>query len=251
MLVRLVLFCFLFAGVWSARVQADTLIVGLADADYPPFYYATDRGFEGAAVEIAEDLARATGHELTYKRYPWRRVQHNLNAGVVDMVILYFRTAEREQDVIYTDSPHLKERSSLFVPVHLDIQFNGELGSVSQYPFYGVRGYFYGDAYQQATFLDKFEVSNEPELIKKVANPRLNLVGIGNKPALEFYARKLGFEGQIRFLTPDLYEGDNYLAFSRTRKDARQLARAFSEQLSVYKKSKRYYQVLEKYGIRP
>lgn len=244
---------FLMIGLclFASIARTETLTVGLADADYPPFYYQDEGSFKGAAIEIAEELASSLGYKLIYRRYPWKRVQHNLRTGAVDMVLLLFKTEKRAQYVVYTDIPYLKERSSLFVPVHLEVTFNGELGSVSQYPFYGIRGYYYGPVYHQATFLDKFDVSNEPELIRKVANPKLNLIGIGNKAAIEYYARQLGMASGIRFLQPDLYEGDNYIAFSKVRVDAHKLAQRFSESLRVYVQGPEYATVLARYGLRP
>ena len=110
MLARLLLTLLL-----SASACADELTVGLVSYDYPPFYYQQDDQLTGAAIEIAEALAQQLGHTLEYQRMPFARVQRELASGGLDMVVLFFRTPEREQYAVYVDEPHLAEASYLLV----------------------------------------------------------------------------------------------------------------------------------------
>lgn len=242
---------FLALSIFTVVTHAETLKVGLSDADYPPYYYVGKQGLEGAAVEIGEYLAKSLGYQLEYQRYPWKRVQHNLKLGVVDMVLLYFKTAERGKDVIYTDSPHLIEKAVLFGPDHLDIEFSGDLSSISQYEFYGIRGYYYGEQYKNASYLSKHEVRDEPELIRWIASDKRSFLGIGNPAAIEFYANKIGISDKIRFYQPALYEGENYFAFSRARTDAQQIADRFTQAFISFKQTSKYKEILQRYQISP
>jgi len=243
--------CVLFCFFSQQSLQAETLRVGLSSADYPPYYFEGLEGMEGAAIEIAEDLANQLGYNLEYHRYPWKRVQHNLKTGAVDMVLLYFKTDERAKDVIYTRTSHLIERSSLVIPIHLDIQFDGDLDALKQFEFYGVRGYFYGDQYEHAEYLSKHYVSDEIELVRWIATERRNFIGVGNKPTLEFYANKLGLLDKIKFVEPVVDEGKNYFAFSKMLTDAENIAIRFSNEFDNYKKTGRYKEILNQYKIGP
>lgn len=251
MIKRVVLaLCVLFLTSVGS-LSAQTLKVGLSDADYPPFYFVSDNELQGAAVEIAEHLAHELGFSLEYHRYPWKRVQHNLKTGEIDMVLLYFKTEERGRDVFYTDEPHLIERAALFGPSHLKLSFDGDLTALKQYEFYGIRGYYYGEQYARADFLAKYEVKNEPALIRWVSSSQRDFIGIGNPPAIEFYAKNLGLSEKIHFYTPALYEGKNYFAFSKARADSEQIAKHFTQQLLRYKQTEGYKKVLKHYQIKP
>lgn len=244
-LLSLLLFCSL-----STSALAQTLTVGLSLADYPPYYFVGDKGLEGAAVDIAEDIAKDLGYNLSYKRYPWKRVQRNLQTGSVDMVLVYFKTPERAKDVVYTDQPHLSEKASLFVSTDMNVSFDGDLSSLVGYQFFGVRGYFYGDQYAYVVPDDKRgEVSDEPELVRRIANPHFKLIGVGNQPAIEFYAEQQGVGGKLKFLTPAIFEGYNYFAFSKARAEAETLAGSFSAALTDYMKTSRYQAILDQYGL--
>lgn len=233
-----------------ATLQAnETLTVGLSTADYPPYYFVGDKGLKGAAVNIAEDIAAELNYKLVYKRYPWKRVQRNLHTGDVDLVLVYFKTSERAKDVVYTDRPHLSETASLFISSNMKISFNGNLETLNHHHFFGVRGYFYGERYASIPERNRGSVSDESELVRRIANPNFEMIGIGNKPTIEFYARQQGLESKIKFLTPAIFEGYNYFAFSRMRSDADLLALRFSKALDRYMKTKRYRAILNEYGL--
>lgn len=245
--MRYLLALFIFL---SSSVMAQTLHVGLSTADYPPYYFVgKGNKLEGAAVAIAEDLADQLGYSLQYQRYPWKRVQQNLKTGQVDMVLVYFKTPERAPDVVYTDQPHVSEKASLFVSSKVAISFDGALDNLKGVQFFGVRGYFYGDQYAALPESKKGEVSDESELVRRIANPNLELIGVGNQPAIEFYARQQGLSGKLKFLTPAIFEGYNYFAFSRARPDAEMIAQQFSDALKSYMKTDRYRSVLQQYGL--
>lgn len=233
----------------STSLMAQTLTVGLSMADYPPYYFSGPKGLEGAAVSIAEEVAQELGITLEYKRHPWKRVQRNLQTGDVDMVLVYFKTPERAKDVVYAHQPHVSEKASLFVSVDMNVPFDGDLNALGGYTFFGVRGYFYGDRYAAIPEDRRGEVSDEVELVRRIAKPKFDLIGVGNRPAIEFYARQQGLEPKLKFLSPAIFEGYNYFAFSRARPDAEQIAQRFSKVLDRYMKTERYRAVLKKYGL--
>ncbi len=246
---NLMRFCVLWCCAWAWPVaQADSLKVGLGELDYPPFYFTENEELKGAAIEIAEALAEHANHQLHYHRVPWSRLQKMLKLGQIDMVILYFKTEERAQDVIYTRSPHLYENSYLVVPTELDVHYSGDLRDLDQYNFFNVRGYSHGAEYDNADYLIKEDVNNETELLLRVASGR-NFIGVGNKPALQLYAEKVGVADKIHFLLPPIDHGANFMAFSRKNANAAVLAEQFSEAFDDFKSSEDYKAILRRYGF--
>ncbi len=189
-------------------MQAKELRVGLAELDYPPFYFEKEGKFSGAALEIAQTLATKLDHKLVYSRFPWKRLQAYLNTGKIDMVILYFKTPEREKDAIYTDIPHIYESSDLFVVEGTNYPYKGALDDLLPYKFGGIRGYSYGNEYDNSSRLLKQEVSNEELLIRILIHGRVD-IAVGNKPAIIMHAEKLWLRDKIRFLKQPIDFGGN------------------------------------------
>ncbi|MDX1452218.1 MAG: transporter substrate-binding domain-containing protein [Oleiphilaceae bacterium] len=229
-------------------VQSQTLKVGLGALDYPPFYYVENGALQGAAIDIAEAVSRRAGYELRYERVPWKRLQNMLKVGSLDMVILYFKTPERAEDVIYTSAPHIYENSSVVIPKGLKTRFNGDILSLVDYDIFYVRGYSHGKVFDDSNLLKKHAVTDEAELLERITSGR-PFVGVGNKPALMLHAKREGVLQQIEFLHPPFDHGKNYMAFSKHRADARQLAERFSVAFSEYAKTSDYRHTLIKYGF--
>ena len=116
------------------------------------------------------------------------------------------------------------------------------------YRFGSIRGYFHGTEFNNAEYLSKHTVSNEEELIKMLVNGRFD-IGVGNKAVILRHAKNLGLMDKIRFLTPPINIGANYIAFSKARKDAQELADQFSSQLKVYLKTEEYRAIVQKYNL--
>ena len=236
----------------ATAAHSDALRVGMADLDYPPFYFHDGDRLTGAAYDIAEWLADYTGHQLSYEAMPFVRVQKHLQRGELDMVMVYFRTPEREQHVAYLDQPHLVESSYLVVSAAartLPDRFDGDFRALTDYRFLSVRGYFHGSHYEQALYLLKEDVNNEQEIIRRVlASPRF--IGVGNRAAIEFHAARSGVLQRLRFIEPAIDRGANYIAFSRRNPDHPRYVREFSEALKVLKASRDYRAILKKYAIR-
>ena len=231
-----------------SQAHAEELMVGLAELDYPPFYYAGDDAMTGASIEIAEALADIAGHQLTYKRVPWKRLQKELQSGSLDMVILYMRTEERERDVFYTKEPYIFEESYLFVGKDHELTEAQDLNQLSGYDFFYVRGYSHGQAFDSASYLHKTEVKDELELIKRISSDR-PFIGVGSKPAIIYHAQQSGLGEEIKFLQPVLHRGENFMAVSRQVKGGEKIAADFSTAFTEFSKSPVYAEILKRYGF--
>lgn len=228
--------------------RAWTIKVGISDLDYPPFYFEDAGGMRGAAYEIAAEVARQQGYRFEIERRPWKRIQAGLKTGEIEMMILYFKTPERADDVIYAEFPHIYEASALFVESSSSIAFTGDLGALRAYRFGSVRGYSHGEVYDHSTVLSKQEVNNEQQLIRVLVNGRVD-VAVCNPQAIRFYAKQMGMEERIRFLEPAVAVEPNYLAFSKARPNATKLAKAFSDGLREFMRTPRYRRILNEYEL--
>lgn len=242
----LLLSCFLWVGLSS--IQAKDLRVALSDVDYPPYYFIKGGEYYGASMEVAQHVAKQLGHQLTFERYPWARVIESLRRGDADMAIHLFNTSERAIHVIYTGVPHIFESSFFFVHKDQRVSFEGTLKSLSKYSIGVVRGYSHGDEFDEAKYLQKRFVVYEKQLLQLLQKKRID-IAVGNRPAILLQAQKLKIANQFLFLNPVIDDGPNYMAFSRTRKDAASLAAEFTEAIVEFKKTGEYQKILKKYNF--
>lgn len=226
-----------------------TIQVGLGELDYPPFYYKKDGKLIGAAIEISEKVAANLGYKLEYKRYPWKRVQHLLKAGKIEMMILYFKTPQREKFAYFTHTSHINESSYLFIQKGRKIAYRDKnLHALKNYKFGNVRGYSHGKIYDNADYLNKYKAKDESTLVKLVAKHRID-IGVGNKPALMLYAKQNHLENKIEFLSPPIDKGANYFAFSKAGKNSKKLVLEFDQEIRKFKQTQEYKNILTKYGF--
>lgn len=238
-----------FLTATIAFANDKTIQVGLGELDYPPFYYKKEGKLTGAAIEISEKVAANLGYSLKYKRYPWKRVQYLLKAGKIEMMILYFKTPEREKFAYFTKTSHINESSYLFIKKDRKIAYkNKNLQALKNYRFGNVKGYSHGKVYDNADYLNKYQAKNELSLVKLVAKNRID-IGVGNKPALMLYAKQSHLDDQIQFLSPPIDKGANYFAFSKAGKNSKELVLQFDQEIQRFKQTKEYKNILRKYGF--
>jgi len=234
--------------VWSMTSEAKELKVGIGVINYPPYYFEKDGVLQGAVLEITQHIANELGHTLVFEQLPWSRMQLHLRRGDIDLLVLYFKTPGREKYAIYTDTPHIYDTSSLFVKKDSAIHFNGNLASMKEYHFGNVRGYSHGAEYDTNNELNKQLAGEEKQLIRMLINDRVD-IAVGNKAVISFHAKEEGVLEQLSFLTPDIDTAPAYFAFSKAVVGSKEIAAQFTEQIKVLLPTKKYQQILAKYGL--
>lgn len=246
--ITLVCFSVLSSASPSTGIKRPILVVGLSETDYYPFYYEKEGQIVGAAAEIVTLLAQQLKYQLKYKRFPWKRVQHNLATGKIDMVLLYFKTPERAEHVYYVDDPHVYESSSLIVRAGEDIAFSGDINALSDYSFGNVNGYWHGESYSNHPSLNKRLFSTTEELLTGLKRGAVDII-VGNKPVMLEIAKKMGYANQFTFLEPKIDYAPDYIAFSKARPQAQERVKEFSKALAAFLKTPEYNKILRKYGF--
>ncbi|WP_175481904.1 substrate-binding periplasmic protein [Marinobacter zhejiangensis] len=236
----------LYAG---EPVAGQTLTAGLAEADYPPFYFRENDRLVGFSIEVLDEVAQSIGVDIRYQRLSWPRVLQALSDGSVDMVTTFSNTAERAPLVVYTGIPHAFERNHLFALTDADIRFDGDLETLSAYRIGAITGYSYGDAFDNASYLMVERVLDEPTLVRMVLGGRFD-VAVGNPFAVNLEAGNQDAAGRLRFLEPAVNSSPIYMAFSRRHPQALELAAAFTAAIYKFKETERYQSLLDKYRLR-
>ncbi len=244
---RFVALCSLLT-IWPFSGQTKELKVGVGLLNYPPYYFEEEGAMKGAVLEVTQHIVDELGHTLVFEKLPWSRIQHHLRLGSIDMVVLSFKTPDREKYATFTDTPHIYDTSYLFIKKTSQIEFDGNLNNMRDYHFGNIRGYSHGIKYDEANQLNKQFASEEKQLIQMLLHNRID-VAIGNKAVITAHAKEEGVFEQLVFLNPPIDNTPAYFAFAKIKIGSNKLAHEFSEQVKALVKTEKYQQILDKYGL--
>ena len=236
----------------SCAASGTTLVAAVAEKDSPPFYYFDDQTsqWRGISVDVCERVAQQLGYKLEYRRYPFSRLLQHVGDGRADIACTLFNTSKRAPGVTFTSIPHAFETVSVFRRAGDEPLDSSDINWLREFQLGGIRAYYYGEALEDDTAFKKLRVNDEEQLIKVLLGGRVDYA-LGNKPAIELHAERLGVRNQIEFMEPPVFRGPIYIAISRQREDAHKLAADFSRAVQRFRDTDEYVYLLARYGIDP
>ena len=206
--VFLVLFMIFSINVYSAEKVKIIISTG-----YPPYYYFENDKPTGLCIEIVNSVFSRMDMEIEYLEYPWARCLQNMEDGMGDAILPIMINSERSEFMSYLPENILAyEENALFSKNTARITYSGNLHTLSPYNIGVVRGFSYGEDFDNATFLQKDTANDDEKLIKKLNAGRNELI-IGNSLVIKYQAKKLGLLDQIKELEPGISRDPLYLAF--------------------------------------
>jgi ABC-type amino acid transport substrate-binding protein len=203
---------------------------------------------EGISIDVLKYVAEYLDIDIKYERMPWPRVLKSLEHGHVDLVTTFFNTAERAPFVVYTGIPHTFESSVFVVPSKSEIVFDGNLNTIYPYRIGAIKGYSYGESFDNNEDLIVERVLDEPTLVRMIASGRY-AIAIGNGFAIDLEAQRQGVSDNIKMLSTPVDSSPIYMAFSRQHEDALELSSRFTDAIAVLKKTEEYQGMLQKYDM--
>lgn len=214
---------------------------------YPPFYFFTeDNRPAGICIDIIDRVTAAMGISVEYKSYPWKRMLQYGKDGSADAIMPLFRTADREQFLIFPQTALIDEDNSLFTAASSPYQYSGQLSDLTERKIAVVDGFSYGPEFDRTEFKNKNLVQTTEQLIQLVQSGRVDF-GIGNSKVISYTASQMGLARKLRFLTPPITEAPLFIGFSKQKID-QALVDRFNQQLHKFKSSPDYLQVIRSYS---
>jgi polar amino acid transport system substrate-binding protein len=205
--------------------------------------YLKPTGFE---ADITKEVPSSMGIHAVYKIYPWARCIEMVKSGSADALISIFKTSEREQFLWFPSSYNVLLEIGFFCLNNDHISFDGNLQKLKNYSI-GVRSSTsYGKYFDKAYYLKKSEVTYNTDIIRLVANKRVQL-GIGPIEGIKFLAARMDDTYKFTFLKPSVCKDPIYTAFSK-KKINRKFVEKFSKHLQAFKKTAKYKEILLKYA---
>ena len=214
------LVCFGFC-LLCAEITAQERII-IATPAIPPISYEKEGKLTGFGTEIVTEVFSRLGYLFDFKIYPGSRALSKLEEGAVDALFALSRTPEREQFIIYPETPVLTQSVSLFVLSDSSISFDGDLSKLSSYSIGIFKGARFCPRFDEAVRNNLFnrveEVSSYRNNILKLVSNRVDIIA-GSSLSIYSAAGELGYQDKIKELSPSLDAvSKSYVAFSRNGK---------------------------------
>jgi len=240
----------LYAEKNTVSTDQPILIVR-GDGEYPPYEMTRNGVLEGFHIEMIQKTAERLNIKTQIKSVPWKRALKMMENGEADAITYIGKTPEREKYVYFSDGNILSSVKMSFIILSENkakIPYSGKLEDLSQYTILTIRGFIYGEKFDNASYLTKYNVDSYRQIEKMLMMKRYQ-VAIVNVDDFTSSAMGTGSLNHFYFLSPNVSEINNYIGFSKSR-NRKDLAALFAAEMIRFKESDSYAQLLKKYKLK-
>ena len=210
----------LLTGLIQPSMAENTLHFCSA-AGIPPLSYADSGMAKGFFIDLLREISMRAGYDTEVKLYPVKRMESYLESGEVDGATALVQTEKREKYLIYSNTPVMVSRLTVFVR-------KGE-----EFPFKSVNdlkgkkiGFLLGyrtDSYELEKSIREGSVTVEEAVgydqnLKKLIKGRVDCI-LTTEQLTWYHANELGIAGQITALDPPLSSHSVFIAVSKNTKN--------------------------------
>lgn len=76
----------LYGCICAAEAKEASLVVGVMNADRPPYFWKDETGgYKGLFIDVLDELSKETGLHFSYKALPKARIRLHMVAGKIDV----------------------------------------------------------------------------------------------------------------------------------------------------------------------
>ncbi|WP_246841176.1 ABC transporter substrate-binding protein [Hahella sp. CCB-MM4] len=232
-------------------------VVTLATLDWEP-YVGQDMDSYGYVYELVTQAFARGGYKARTQFYPWARALDTTQRGKVDALFPEYYSASRLGDFAYSD-PFLGGPVGFYMRRDSGIEFSidprldqqSALMGLSQYKFGVVRGYLNTDAFDNADFLYKEEVTDDLTNLQRLYHNRVQLIFIDKFVAEYLINNHLPqYKKVLAFLDPPLEIKYLYVAFSKKVPDYEQKLNAFNRGLKDIQRDGTMEDIYSRHGFK-
>ncbi|MET0322269.1 MAG: transporter substrate-binding domain-containing protein [Duganella sp.] len=211
-LTKLFLFALLGAGAVQPAMARERVAVGASF--HHVFEQDADGQWRGLAVDVLRALAARAGDTVRFQLYPWPRAQAMVERGQADILIGPYKSAERLTRFAFLDLPFYRDRLVFYGRRQGPAAWNGDFRSLAGKGVAAVRGWHYGDRFDQARPLfDLSEVTQVDNGLQMLAVGRIDFLASNERNTTALIGQ-LHLGDRLTVLCPDIGIIDGYLAFA-------------------------------------
>lgn len=241
---RLVCFLAMLAFCLSPpAVQADSIFV--VSEPWPPYVFEQDGKAMGFDYETAKAVLESMGHTLHFRFYPWKRCLSMMRDGQADALLDVDINEERKAFMAYPSVPLSASETVLFFDKRRPFEFtsiNDLVGKTVSTQL----GYYYTKEFMDSDLFTKHPVRKVDNGFRMLLAGRVDLT-VANRNFGLYMAKRTGLLNKLGHTSTPLSGGMNYLAFSR-KGNHPDLAEEFATALTRFKSTRRYREILARYG---
>ena len=233
--------------VFGSSVYAHDRKILVVYTEWFPYTYEDNCNASGFEIDIIRAVMDRLDVDVEFKKYPWQRCLLSLKGGEADALVSMLHSGEREEYTWYAEDYISLSKVVLFKKKGHKIRYTGRLEELKPYSVGVIMGFTYGEAFDNAAFINKDNAVDSTILINKILHGR-NDVGAENQIVATATSFRMGVYKDIQFLEPPLFTKKLYVGFSKA-KGHKQLSHEFSQALSAFKKTIAYKKILGEYGL--
>ena len=230
----------------STTINAQTITA--AGDPWPPFL-DPDHPQQGVATELVKAAFASQGDELKLDFVPWQRALEGVKEGEYDVLIGAWKTQEREGFLKYSE-PYMFNDVKFIKKKGSDFEYSG-MDSLTGKTIGTVRGYGYGDAFENATNFKREDAANLMPSILKVIGGRIDftledevvaksLISKENPEALE----------QIEFVAKPMSSNGLYVASGLKNPKHDEIIASLNKGMAAIKADGTFDAILKRNGIK-
>jgi polar amino acid transport system substrate-binding protein len=245
--LRSFLFAIAIATMGCSDAYPASLV--LVAADSAPTAYMEEGRPSGILVDVVTEAFRRTGHQFEIQLMPWARCLAEIRSGRVDGIFSVFQLPERNEFLTYTSVPIINQVLAFFVPADSDLKFGGDIAQLQGFRIGTIRGTSYGtkvdSALNAGVWSTVVNTNNIDSLVGMLVLKRIDLA-VGYRHVVLEAAKKKGYLGKIKELSPSIDVVPSYLAFTKQR-DYSEVVASFDRALTSMKNDQSFRAIHEKY----
>ncbi len=224
------------------------LTVATTEGGYFPYYYEENGEIKGFSVDVLDYVEANSAYEFEFIILPWPRALYLVTQGKIDLILTLFKTLKREQIYHFVEPAYGSEVNQLFALIDSEFKYSGKLQQLTPYSIGTIREYSYGEAFDQARYLNKLPALTEEVLLKLLVSKRIELA-IANPLIFNQIILNNNLSSKVKALAPYVALTPVHMALTKSREDSLEIKQTL-EKLTLQLRSSSYYQeLLDKYQL--
>ena len=233
LLIAIFLFCFL---------SLNSKEMTLAYVDFPPYEFQENGEAQGILVDIVKEIFEDADISLELRFLPFKRAYESVKNSEIDGLFNFYKTDERLKHFRYSESI-INNPLVFFVRRDSDWQFE-KLSDLKNAHIGVIRGYTYGDKFDNSGIFKKDETNSHVANFKKLALGRIDLYPCDKLVGIHI-AMKNSLMSELKILPNTLKEMKGYIGFSKnTDKDS---INQINEAIMKMKKNNEIENIIDEY----
>ena len=210
-----------------------------------------DETLGGISIDIVRIICNRLGHTPIFELYPWvLRAQALVKTGRADVLLVPYKTPEREKWMDFSQVPFFEDKSFFFIRPDSRITWDGTLASIGRLRIGKVSEWSVGKVFEKQR--DTLTIDYAPNIdlcFLKLMSGRVDLVPTQKREAYKAFERLgLSKDKYPVPILPELASHYNYYGFSKKKRaELKGFKAAFDQELKIMKESGQIAQLLIKY----